>query len=846
MKIFKILIFTAIIFLFQSINAEAATRYVKQGGTGNGTSWAAASGDLQAVINASADGDQIWVAAGTYKPNRPANNLSTIDANNRDNAFVLKKGVKIYGGFPAAGSGNALTDRDWNINKSTLSGDIGTANDNADNCYHVLIGAGDVGSACLDGFTISGGNANGGNSYISVNGQGIYRGYGGGMFNNSSSPTLSNCTFSGNSASDGGGMYNENSSPKLYNCTFSGNNAFLYGGGMRNWDNSSPKLYNCIVLGNNSGIANEVNSNPDIQYSLVQDESSTANGNINATGITPADVFTNWIDPTATGWTATSTGDYTLKAGSPAINKGDNTKYNLATMGNKDLAGKPRIFGGTIDLGAYERQKEIQTISVEDITKHIGDADFTAGSVSTGLPLTYSSADPAVAEITSGGSIHITGAGVSLITVTQAGNDEYESASATFYLKVLGLAPFSVSYYDWSGSAMRPNAKIDVRLSIVNRYTNQPIGSGLTQELPNVSTNSFGLFSVTFNPQSWLNSSLASLVSGLHNAAVLIETKEHTTPSVSAYRIIGALTLSSLIKSGCTFAESDAVVRSEINRGRIAQLRWYDINRLGLKYDAGAYPLGICYDGHYIRTVNKNDNNVCKLDPRTGAKVGADIGVVNAPYNICFDGKNLWVAGEGGISKVDATAGTAVNIATVSGAVHICFDGKNIWASSVTQSKIYKINAVTNDVTSYNLSSPSGLCFDGHNLWAAHSNNISKIDTADGTLLGTYPVGNSPNGICFDGENIWTANIGDGTVTKIKAAGGVKIGTYPAGEGAWQLTFDGYNIWVTGDAGVTKLNARTGAVIDKYLLGSSSPSYICFDGVNIWVTLRGENKVIKL
>ena len=56
------------------------------------------------------------------------------------------------------------------------------------------------------------------------------------MYNDTSSPTLTNVTFSGNSAtSDGGGMYNyASSSPTLTNVTFSGNSATDYGGGMYN------------------------------------------------------------------------------------------------------------------------------------------------------------------------------------------------------------------------------------------------------------------------------------------------------------------------------------------------------------------------------------------------------------------------------------------------------------------------------------------------------------------------------------------------------------------------------------------------------------------------------------
>lgn len=70
-------------------------RYVKEGGAGSkdGSSWTNASDDLQAMINASASGDQVWVAAGTYKRD-----------NGDGNSFIMKDGVHVYGGFPAAGT----------------------------------------------------------------------------------------------------------------------------------------------------------------------------------------------------------------------------------------------------------------------------------------------------------------------------------------------------------------------------------------------------------------------------------------------------------------------------------------------------------------------------------------------------------------------------------------------------------------------------------------------------------------------------------------------------------------------------------------------------------------------
>ena len=81
--------------------------------------------------------DEIWVSAGTYIPNRRADAINVITVNDRRNAFVLKTGVKIYGGFTGVITETLLSQRNYTANVTILSGDItGT------NCYHVVIAAG--------------------------------------------------------------------------------------------------------------------------------------------------------------------------------------------------------------------------------------------------------------------------------------------------------------------------------------------------------------------------------------------------------------------------------------------------------------------------------------------------------------------------------------------------------------------------------------------------------------------------------------------------------------------------------------------------------------------------------
>lgn len=203
-------------------------------GGGNGQSWATAYNNLQFGLAAAHSGDEIWIAAGTYKPTTGWD---------RRMCFVMKESVALYGGFPSSGD-PTWESRDWVANETILSGDIGTAGSASDNSYHVVVGAN---NATLEGFTLTAGNANGSSETERS---------GGGMYNSSSSPTVTNCTFTGNSASGwpsygGAGMYNSSGSPTVTNCTFTSNSAGYYGGGMYN-SSGSATLTNCVFSGNSA------------------------------------------------------------------------------------------------------------------------------------------------------------------------------------------------------------------------------------------------------------------------------------------------------------------------------------------------------------------------------------------------------------------------------------------------------------------------------------------------------------------------------------------------------------------------------------------------------------------
>ena len=80
-------------------------RYVKQDGTGNGTSWENASGDLQRMIDELADNNpqglpgEVWVAAGTYEPQS-----QLIQGTGYSASFRMRDGISVYGGFASGES----------------------------------------------------------------------------------------------------------------------------------------------------------------------------------------------------------------------------------------------------------------------------------------------------------------------------------------------------------------------------------------------------------------------------------------------------------------------------------------------------------------------------------------------------------------------------------------------------------------------------------------------------------------------------------------------------------------------------------------------------------------------
>lgn len=192
-------------------------------GAGDGSRWEDAYVDLQQALAVARPGDEVWVAAGTYRPGP--------GGGPRDASFALRDGVALYGGF--SGVEDELEERDWLANPTVLSGDLAGDDgpefaNRADNAYQVVVAIEVGGSTRIDGFTIEGGHADGpGFGAVPESreqGAGINV-YGGG-------PRIENCLLRDNFADNHGAINDHGMTTRVVRCTFRGNRSLVLGAGL--------------------------------------------------------------------------------------------------------------------------------------------------------------------------------------------------------------------------------------------------------------------------------------------------------------------------------------------------------------------------------------------------------------------------------------------------------------------------------------------------------------------------------------------------------------------------------------------------------------------------------------
>ena len=238
-------------FLWVQAATAAGVWYVDQSATGTnaGTSWADAFVELQSALAVAQAGDEIRVAAGTYKPDYDVD--AGVHTGARWMSFALVDGVGVYGAFPPGGGDGIFDARDPNNPdyESILSGDL-AGNDepnfvNYDENAYTVVYAERVGSdALLDGFTVTGGNSNNVTTDPLATGGGMWS-------DTNASPSIVACRFVSNRAEIFGGGLTLYGGGTVINCAFAGNMARFGGGGVYKFSRyGQPTFVGCLFSGN--------------------------------------------------------------------------------------------------------------------------------------------------------------------------------------------------------------------------------------------------------------------------------------------------------------------------------------------------------------------------------------------------------------------------------------------------------------------------------------------------------------------------------------------------------------------------------------------------------------------
>ena len=226
---------------------------IRAGGANDGTSWENAYNFLQDALSearAAPTPVEIHVAQGIYTPD--SNSSAPTGTGDRRSSFGIVNKTSLKGGYAGAGAPDPNA-RNIELYETIFSGDLNGDDgpdfaNNGENSYHVVTGSGNYSmeTTIIDGFTITGGYANGPESF-DKEGAGI-------KFYVDCGFRITNCTIIGNKAeSFGGGMYsvgNGGHGSTIINCRFISNTSNGRGGGLCLSAESIPHIINCIISRN--------------------------------------------------------------------------------------------------------------------------------------------------------------------------------------------------------------------------------------------------------------------------------------------------------------------------------------------------------------------------------------------------------------------------------------------------------------------------------------------------------------------------------------------------------------------------------------------------------------------
>jgi|GEM_PF-2206475 len=145
-------------------------------------------------------------------------------------------------------------------------------------------------------------------------------------------------------------------------------------------------------------------------------------------------------------YTSSNPGVATISGNTVTIVGVGSTDITASQTGDKDFASANTVVR-TLLVGQTQPQPIVQTITFDPLAdKNFGDANFElTGTSSSGLPISYSSANTDVATV-SGTTITIVGTGTTDITASQAGDNTYSPATTVIRTLTVNKAKQTITF----------------------------------------------------------------------------------------------------------------------------------------------------------------------------------------------------------------------------------------------------------------------------------------------------------------------------------------------------------------------------------------------------------------